>query len=145
MIQWTLNVVIKINQVILTNQLIWTILLSKIIKIYYNLFLQTTLILGQPWNMRYIYIDTNSCEWFKITTWIWAKNNANIISQKQHEKTRKTKVSHLQARRDDDGVEEDQRWALEMKNKWRTSKKKLQEQQWCSQFQMDRGEEGAGL
>ena len=49
-------VVIKINQVILTNQLIWTILLSKIIKRYYNSFLQTTLILGQPWNMIYIYI-----------------------------------------------------------------------------------------
>ena len=66
-------VVIKTYQVILTNQLIWTILLSKIIKIYYNSFLQTTLILGQPWNMIYIYMDTNSCEWFKITKWIWAK------------------------------------------------------------------------
>ena len=38
-----------------------------------------------------------------------AKNNMK--------KTRKTKVSPLQARRDDDRVEEDQRWALEMKNK----------------------------
>jgi len=43
-----------------------------------------------------------------------AKNNMK--------KTRKDEVSHLQARRDDDGVEEDQRWALEMKNKGRTSK-----------------------
>ena len=66
-----------------------------------------------------------------------AKNNMK--------KTRKAEVSHLQARRDDDGVEEDQRWASEMKNKWITSKKKLQEQQWCSRFQMGRGEEGAGL
>ena len=32
-------------------------------------------------------------------------------------KTRKTKFSHLQTRRNDDGVEEDQRWASEMKNK----------------------------
>jgi len=32
-------------------------------------------------------------------------------------KTRKDAVSHLQARRDDDGVEEDQRWASKMKNK----------------------------
>jgi len=38
-----------------------------------------------------------------------AKNNMK--------KTRNTKVSHLQARRNDDGVEEDQRWASEMKNK----------------------------
>jgi hypothetical protein len=38
-------------------------------------------------------------------------------------KTRKDEVSHLQARTDDDGVEEDQRWASEMKNKERTSKK----------------------
>ena len=38
-----------------------------------------------------------------------AKNNMK--------KTRKTKVSHLQTRRNDDGVEEDQRWASEMKNK----------------------------
>ena len=38
-----------------------------------------------------------------------AKNNMK--------KTRKAEVSHLQARRDDDGVEEDQQWALEMKNK----------------------------
>ena len=37
-------------------------------------------------------------------------------------KTRKDEVSHLQARRDDDGVEEDQRWVSEMKNKGRTSK-----------------------
>ena len=43
-----------------------------------------------------------------------AKNNMK--------KTRKDEVSHLQARRDDDGVEEDQRWASEMKNKGRTSK-----------------------
>jgi len=38
-----------------------------------------------------------------------AKNNMK--------KTRKTKVSHLQARRNDDEVEEDQRWVSEMKNK----------------------------
>jgi len=38
-----------------------------------------------------------------------AKNNMK--------KTRKAEVGHLQARRDDDGVEEDQRWASEMKNK----------------------------
>ena len=38
-----------------------------------------------------------------------AKNNIKKI--------RKAEVSHLQARRDDDGVEEDQRWASEMKNK----------------------------
>ena len=44
-----------------------------------------------------------------------AKNNMK--------KTRNDEVSHLQARRDDDGVEEDQRWASEMKNKGRTSKK----------------------
>jgi len=37
-------------------------------------------------------------------------------------KTRKDEVSHLQARRDDDRVDEDQRWASEMKNKGRTSK-----------------------
>jgi len=37
-------------------------------------------------------------------------------------KTRKDEVSHLQARRDDDGVEEDQRWSSEIKNKGRTSK-----------------------
>jgi len=37
-------------------------------------------------------------------------------------KTRKDAVSHLQARRDDDGVEEDQRWASKMKNKGRPSK-----------------------
>ena len=43
-----------------------------------------------------------------------AKNNMK--------KTKKYEVSHLQARRDDDGVEEDQRWASEMKNKGRTSK-----------------------
>ena len=43
-----------------------------------------------------------------------AKNNMK--------KKRKDEVSHLQARRDDDGVEEDQRWASEMKNKGRTSK-----------------------
>jgi len=43
-----------------------------------------------------------------------AKNNMK--------KTRNDEVSHLQARRDDDGVEEDQRWASEMKNKGRTSK-----------------------
>ena len=43
-----------------------------------------------------------------------AKNNMK--------KRRKDEVSHLQARRDDDGVEEDQRWASEMKNKGRTSK-----------------------
>ena len=80
-------VVIKINQVILINQLIWIILLSKITKRYYNSFLQTTLILGQAWNM--IYMDTNSCEWFKITKWIWAKNDGNITSQNQHEKDKK--------------------------------------------------------
>jgi len=44
-----------------------------------------------------------------------AKNNMK--------KTRKVEVSHLQARRDDDGVEEDQRWTSEMKNKGRTTKK----------------------
>jgi hypothetical protein len=66
-----------------------------------------------------------------------AKNNMT--------KTRKDAVSHLQARRDDDGVEEDQRWTSEMKNKGRPSKKKLQEQQWCSRFQMSREEEVAGL
>jgi len=38
-----------------------------------------------------------------------AKNNMT--------KTEKDAVSHLQVRRDDDGVEEDQRWASEMKNK----------------------------
>ena len=38
-----------------------------------------------------------------------AKNNMK--------KTRKSEVSHLQARRDDDGVKEDQRWASKMKNK----------------------------
>jgi len=65
-----------------------------------------------------------------------AKNNMT--------KTRKDAVSHLQARRDDDGVEEDQRWASEMKNKGRLSKNKLQEQQWCSRFQMGTGEEVAG-
>ena len=43
-----------------------------------------------------------------------AKNNMR--------KTRKDEVSHLQARRDDDGVEEDQRWSSEIKNKGRTSK-----------------------
>jgi len=43
-----------------------------------------------------------------------AKNNMK--------KTRKAKVSHLQARRDNDGVEEDQRWASKIKNKERTSK-----------------------
>ena len=32
-------------------------------------------------------------------------------------KTRNAEVSHLQARRNDDGIEEDQRWASEMKNK----------------------------
>ena len=44
-----------------------------------------------------------------------AKNNMK--------KTRKDEVSHLQARRDDDGVEEDQRWVSKMKNKERTRKK----------------------
>jgi len=43
-----------------------------------------------------------------------AKNNVK--------KTRKDEVSHLQARRDDDGVKEDQRWASEIKNKGRTIK-----------------------
>jgi len=38
-----------------------------------------------------------------------AKNNMK--------KTRKAEFSHLQARRDDDGVEEDQQCALEMMNK----------------------------
>ena len=38
-----------------------------------------------------------------------AKNNMK--------KTRNVEVSHLQARRDNDGVEEDQRWTSEMKNK----------------------------
>jgi len=38
-----------------------------------------------------------------------AKNNMKKI--------RKAEVSHLQARRDEDEVEEDQRWASEMKNK----------------------------
>jgi hypothetical protein len=33
------------------------------------------------------------------------------------EKTRKDEDSHLQARRDDGGVEEDQRWTPEIKNK----------------------------
>jgi len=37
-----------------------------------------------------------------------AKNNMK--------KTRKDEDSHLQAWRDDDGVEEDQRWAPEMEN-----------------------------
>jgi len=37
-------------------------------------------------------------------------------------KTRKDEVSHLQAQTDDDGVDEDQRWASEIKNKGRTSK-----------------------
>jgi len=44
-----------------------------------------------------------------------AKNNMK--------KTKKDKVSHLQARRDDDGVKKDQQWASEMKNKGRTNKK----------------------
>ena len=44
-----------------------------------------------------------------------AKNNMKKI--------RKAEVSHLQARRDDDGVEEDQRWALEMKNKWEQARR----------------------
>jgi len=44
-----------------------------------------------------------------------AKNNMK--------KTKKDKVRYLQARRDDDRVEEDQRWASEIKNKRRTSKK----------------------
>ena len=38
-----------------------------------------------------------------------AKNNMK--------KTRNDEDSHLQAWRDDDGVQEDQRWAPEMKNK----------------------------
>jgi len=54
-------------------------------------------------------MDTNSCEWFKITKWIWAKNDGNITSQNNMKKIRKAEVSHLQTRRDDDGVEEDQR------------------------------------
>ena len=37
-------------------------------------------------------------------------------------KTRKDAVSHLQTRRDDDRVEEDQQWASEMNNKGRPSK-----------------------
>jgi len=37
-------------------------------------------------------------------------------------KTRKDGVSHLQARRDDDGVKEDQRWALEMKDQAKNNK-----------------------
>jgi len=44
-----------------------------------------------------------------------AKNNMK--------KTRKDEVSHLQARRDYDRVEEDQRWASEMKNKGKIRKK----------------------
>jgi len=43
-----------------------------------------------------------------------AKNNMT--------KTRKDAVSHLQAQRDDDGVEEDKKWASKMKNKERPSK-----------------------
>jgi len=48
-----------------------------------------------------------------------AKNNMK--------KTRKDEFSHLQAQRDDDGVEEDQRWASEIKNKGRTSKNNKRE------------------
>jgi len=46
-----------------------------------------------------------------------------ITSQKQRKNTRKDEDSHLQARRDDDGVEEDQRWMPEMKNKQEQSKR----------------------
>jgi len=59
-------------------------------------------------------------------------------------KIRKDAGSHLQARRDDDIVEEDQRWTSEMKNKGRPSKKKLQATMVLS-VSNGRGEEVAGL
>jgi len=67
--------------------------------------------------MKMIYIDTNSSEGFKITS----KFDLKIMekSQAKHnvKKTMKDEDSHLQARRDDDGVQEDQRWVPKMKNK----------------------------
>ena len=38
-------------------------------------------------------------------------------SQAKNNMKRQERQSHLQARRDDDGVEEDQQWASETKNK----------------------------
>ena len=66
-----------------------------------------------------------------------AKNNMK--------KTRKAEVSHLQARRDDDGVEEDQRWASEMKNKGRTSKNnKMEALRTTMVLSVSNGQRGGG-
>jgi len=66
-----------------------------------------------------------------------AKNNVTKI--------RKDAVSHLQARRDDDGVEEDQRWALEMKNKGRPSKNnKMEAPRTTMVLSVSNGQRGGG-
>ena len=66
-----------------------------------------------------------------------AKNNMK--------KTRKAEVSHLQARRDDDRVEEHQRWVSKMKNKGRTSKNnKMEALRTTMVLSVSNGQRGGG-
>ena len=68
--------------------------------------------------MKYdIYMDTNSSEGFKIIGGFELKMMGKSQAKNNVKKTRNDEYSHLQARRDDDGVEDDQWWAPEMKNK----------------------------
>jgi len=62
-------------------------------------------------------MDTNLSEGFKITSGFELKMMGKSQVKNNMKKTRKDEDSHLLARRDDDGVEKDQRWAPEMKNK----------------------------
>jgi len=62
-------------------------------------------------------MNSNSSEGFKITNGFELKIMGKSQAKNNVKKTRKDEDSHLQARRDDDGVKEDQRWTPEMKNK----------------------------
>jgi len=53
-------------------------------------------------------MDTNSSEGFKITNRFELKIMRKSQAKNNVKKTRKDEDSHLEARRDDDGVEEDQ-------------------------------------
>jgi len=55
-------------------------------------------------------MDTNSSEGFKITSGFDLKMLGKSQAKNNLKKTRKYEDCHLQAQRDDDRVEKDQRW-----------------------------------
>jgi len=62
-------------------------------------------------------MNSNSSEGFKITSGFELKMMGKSQAKNDIKKTTKDEDSHLQARRDDDGVEEDQQWTPKIENK----------------------------